>query len=215
MSGQLPTGSPLSSTSKLVTQFGAASATIQRALAVLKDEGLLGSRMGKSVYVRDRPQVVVEATTYIPLAPGRYSYQILEVAEVQTPADVAEALDLSAGEPAVLPRRLLLHAGEPVELSWSYYPTDLARGTDLGKHAKIAGGAPRVLAEIGHRQHYLVDRVSTRMATTEEIEALDLPSEVPVIRQFRVIYSTQDRAVEASVLVKGGNLYELQYRQGI
>ena len=50
------------------------------------------------------------------------------------------------------------------------------------------------------------------MPTTEEVEILDLPN-VPVIRQFRVIYSDSERPVEASVLVKGGHLYELLYRQ--
>ena len=35
----------------------------------------------------------------------------------------------------------------------------------------------------------------------------------PVIRQLRVIYSDNERPVEASVLIKGGHLYELLYRQ--
>jgi GntR family transcriptional regulator len=50
------------------------------------------------------------------------------------------------------------------------------------------------------------------MPTTEEVKLLDLPN-VPIIRQFRVIYSDNGRPVEASVLVKGGHLYELLYKQ--
>jgi len=53
------------------------------------------------------------------------------------------------------------------------------------------------------------------MPTTEEVELLDLPVNVPVIRQFRVIRSAAGRPVEASVLVKGGHVYELRYRQGV
>jgi GntR family transcriptional regulator len=34
-----------------------------------------------------------------------------------------------------------------------------------------------------------------------------------VIRQLRVVLSDDDRPVEASVLVKGAHLYELQFRR--
>ncbi|EHK88712.1 GntR family transcriptional regulator [Saccharomonospora azurea SZMC 14600] len=36
-----------------------------------------------------------------------------------------------------------------------------------------------------------------------------------MIRQLRVIYSDNERPVEASVLIKGGHLYELLYRQTV
>jgi GntR family transcriptional regulator len=71
-----------------------------------------------------------------------------------------------------------------------------------------------VLAELGYPQRYFVDAVSARMPTTEEVDLLALP-DVPVIRQFRVVYSDDHRPVEVSVLVKGSHLYELLYRQPI
>jgi GntR family transcriptional regulator len=112
----------------------------------------------------------------------------------------------------VIRRRLMRHKGEPVELDMSYYPSEIAAGTELADPGRIRGGAPRALAELGYPERYFTDRVSVRMPTTEEIGLLDLPN-VPVIRQFRVIYSDDDRPVEASVLIKGGHLYELLYRQ--
>jgi len=36
-----------------------------------------------------------------------------------------------------------------------------------------------------------------------------------VIRQLRVVYSDDERPVEASVLIKGAHLYELLYRQTV
>ena len=56
-------------------------------------------------------------------------------------------------------------------------------------------------------------RLSSRLPTTEELEALDLPDDVPVIRTVRTIYTDSSRPVEASVLVKGAHLYELEYRE--
>ena len=113
----------------------------------------------------------------------------------------------------LLPHRTVpRHRGAPVELDLSYYPAEIAAGTELAGHRKIRGGAPRVLADLGYPQRYFTDRVSARMSTTEEAGLLDLP-DVPVIRQFRVIYSDDERPVEVSVLIKGGHLYELLYRQ--
>jgi GntR family transcriptional regulator len=54
--------------------------------------------------------------------------------------------------------------------------------------------------------------VSVRVPTTEDFTALELSEDVPVIRQLRVIYSDRGVPVEASILVKPGHLYELQYR---
>jgi GntR family transcriptional regulator len=212
MAGDLAPGTQLPSTARLVAEFGVSNTTAQKALSVLKGEGYLTSRQGKGVYVRDRQPFRVEVGAYFTPSPGGYSYDLLETGEVQPPAEVAAALMTAPGGRAVLRRRLLRHDGRPVEIGWSYYPAELAAGTDLAAPRKMRGGAPRVLAELGYPQRYFTDAVSARMPTAEEASLLALP-DVPVIRQFRVIYSDNDRPVEASVLVKGAHLYELLYRQ--
>ncbi|SEG82890.1 transcriptional regulator, GntR family [Thermomonospora echinospora] len=211
MAGDLEPGTRLPSTARLVEEFGVANTTVQKALGVLKAEGYLTSRQGKGVFVRDRQPFRVEAGTYFTPEPGGYSYELLEVAEVVPPAEVGKVFGLDVSEPAQMRKRLLRHAGRPVEVGWSYYPLSLARGSALAEPHRIRGGAPRVLAEAGLPQRYHVDEVSARMPTTEEADLLSLPN-VPVIRQFRVVYSDGDRPVEASILVKGSHLYELQYR---
>lgn len=211
MAGDLPAGSQLPSTAHLVEQFGVSNTTVQKALSALKGEGYLTSRQGKGVYVRDRQPFRVEAGAYFEPSPGGFSYELLHVGQVPAPAEVAHALRTEPGDPAVLRQRLLRHAGQPVELEWSYYPLDLVHDTDLARPHRVRGGAPRVLAEIGHPQRYFVDAVSARMPTSEEVDVLALP-EVPVIRQFRVIYSDADMPVEASILIKGSHLYEVMYR---
>jgi GntR family transcriptional regulator len=102
-----------------------------------------------------------------------------------------------------------------VELSWSYYPTEIAARSPLAARTKISGGAPQALATLGYPQRDFIDRLSARAPTTEELETLELPDDVPVIRQFRIIYSDERRPVEASVLVKGAHFYELLYHQTI
>jgi GntR family transcriptional regulator len=77
----------------------------------------------------------------------------------------------------------------------------------------IRGGAPQALADLGFPQRRFMDRISVRQPTETEVQGLDLPPDVPVFRQFRVVYSDGERPVEVSVLIKGGHLYELSYRQ--
>lgn len=212
MAGEFEPGQQLPSTSELVERFGVAGTTIQKALGILKDEGFLMSRQGKGVFVRDRQPFRVPATAYFPPSPGGYSYEILDVSEVAPPTEVAQELGLSADDRVIVRKRLMRHGGDPVELDYSYYPADLARGTPLARNGRIRGGSPRVLAELGYPQDGFVDRVSSRMPTSEEIEVLDLP-QVPVIRQFRIMRSVGGRTVEVSVLVKGAHLYEVSYQQ--
>jgi GntR family transcriptional regulator len=215
MSGDMIPGEQLPSTQQLVDLYGAANATIQRALTTLKDEGFLRSQVGKGVYVRDKQPFVVDVAAYFSPTPGGYTYRLLDVREDQSPNDIAQALGLSDNDIVILRRRILLHDGSPVELSSSYYPIDIAAGTLLANRAKIRGGAPRALADLGYPERELVDRLSVRPPTTDELQLLELPDNVPVIRQLRVIYSDNDRPVEASSLVKGGHLYELRYHQVI
>lgn len=212
LTGDLAPGAQLPSTAQLMARFDAANATIQRALKSLKDEGFLNSRVGKGVFVRNQPPLVIDTGAYLP-PDGTFSYQLLDVETLDPPADVAAALGLADGGKAIRRRRILLHDGQPLELSASYYPVDIAAGTALSAPGKIKGGAPKILADLGLPQRTFVDRVSARPPTREEVEMLDLPVRTPVIRQLRVVLSDDDRPVEASALVKGAHLYELQFRR--
>lgn len=215
MNGDLAPEHRLPNNSELSVQFGVAGTTIQAALKILKDEGFLVGRKGQGVFVRSRQPFVVDVANYFQPSAGKYSYELLKVAEVPAPAQIARALEVPDGGKVVLRQRLLMHGGAPVELSNSYYPADLVRGTPLAGARKIRGGAPAALAELGFPQRSLTDEVSTRPPTTEELEILQLPSSVPVLQQFRTIFADEQRPVEASVLVKGGHLYVLRYSQQI
>ncbi|MFI2521980.1 UTRA domain-containing protein, partial [Streptomyces sp. NPDC018967] len=93
----------------------------------------------------------------------------------------------------------------------SYYPLAIAQGTAITDHRKIRGGTPALLAELGFPPRLSVDRVSARIPTQEQHQALSLPSDLPVLRTLRVVYSDDDRPIEATVMVKAGHLHELQY----
>lgn len=197
---------------ELMEKFGAANGTVQRAIAILRDEGFIDSRQGAQNKVRTEQMHIVRAGAYIAPEPNEYSFSLLEVKEVPAPLDVAEALEVEPGELVAMREQVMLRQGAPVELAQLYFPVDLARGTKLAIFRKIKGGVPAVFAELGLTLASPIrDVVTTRPPTTEELETLELPSNTPVLRTFRATRSQEGRPVEVQVLVKGGHLYGLEY----
>ncbi|MFD4540695.1 GntR family transcriptional regulator [Streptomyces bauhiniae] len=226
MSGDLAAGASLPSTVQLKERFDASNATIQKALQLLKDERLVVGRPGAAVMVREHRQRTMRPASYMAPAPSGEPYRwlteaaklgarpdssLLDVRETSAPADVAAALRITGDETVLLREQILTLDDEPVELVKSYYPMGIARGTAITEKRKIRGGTPALLAELGFPPRTSVDRVSARVPTQEQYRALRLPSDLPVLRTLRVVFSDAERPIEATVMVKAGHLYELQY----
>jgi GntR family transcriptional regulator len=224
----------LPGTAILAAWFKTTNNTIQHAVEILKAEGLVRGEkgVGTTVTVPNRTLVLADPDPQL----EKYRYEILDVATLPVslpagsfaltqerrknnpdpetvPADVARLLGLEADEVAVRRLRVMRvrETGEPVELSWSYYPVDLVEGTAAMRKVPITDGVKRILAERGYPQVGFEDRVSTRPPTKQELEVLDLPEYVSVLRTLRIVWSHDRKPVEATVMVKGGHLYELLY----
>jgi GntR family transcriptional regulator len=230
MSGDLAAGTQLPTTQQLMLQYAVTGQTVQRALAVLKDEGFVVGRAGVGVYVREMSPLAIEPAAYIPPSEQgepslwatqakrraqRGRVQLLDVRRVSPPAAVATALGLHEGAQSLLRQQLLLLDDEPVEVAWLYFPLEIAQGTPLTERKLIRSGTTRLLADLGYPPVEWVDQLSVRLATTEELELLELPDDVPVLRTLRTVSTSDGSPIEVSVLVKGGHRYELSYRQQV
>jgi GntR family transcriptional regulator len=226
MSGELPPGANLPSTAQLRTRFDASNATVQKALQLLKDERLVVGRAGAAVTVREhRQRTIRPAASLAPAATGEaYPWltvaakhgaeariTLLDVTETNPSADIRTALGLRNDDRAVLRSQLILIDDEPAELVKSYYPLDIARNTPLMDRHRIKGGTPTALRQLGHTPHHCVYRVSARVPTQEQFEALHLPGSLPVLCTLRVVYAADGSPIEATSMVKAGHLYELRY----
>lgn len=148
---------------------------------------------------------------------GRSGLQELrEVAEVDPPEDVAEALRLAAGEKVVVRRRTMLLDGQPIELTDSHFPGRIARGTALAEHRKIHGGSVTLLADRGYVADKAVEEITFRPAAADEAELLGLPLEAPVIVLFRTVLTAEGVPFEVSVMtmVPEGRRLRYQIRMG-
>jgi len=198
----------LPSFSQLAARYGASVNACQNAVQILKDEHLVKGQQGRGLTVHPPEIMVIEAGVYFEPKRGQLRYDVIEVGPAIAPSSVAALLgtdDVFARE------QLMLVAGEPVELVRNFYPADLARGTALASERNIPGGAHRVLAELGAAPRRLADVLSDRPPTRDEMKFLRLPAYASIVQTLRAVYAEDGRAVEVSVLVKGGHRTAVRY----
>ncbi|GAU65213.1 GntR family transcriptional regulator [Streptomyces sp. NBRC 110611] len=231
LSGAVLPGTALLS-DELRHRFAASGPAVLRALEMLEDEGLITGDAGIAaapdvLVLQHRQKTMRPSRGLTPAVPGqpyrwivearkrgvRASCALLEVKVVaEPPAPVVQALRLSAAwSAAVLRSQVLTFDDEPVGVVKSYFPLDIARGTALMERRRVRGGTPTLLSQLGYPPRRCVDSVSARIPTQEQYALLRLPSSLPVLRTFRVVYSDNDRPVEVNDTVEAGHLYELQY----
>lgn len=233
LDGEIEPDGQLPSSRELLAQFGAAAQTIKNAMSTLEAEGLVYTRRGAGVFARRHPQRTMTPAEYKqpPTDGSKYQWitaanskgldgrsELLDVTEVEPPALVRQAFMLAKGETALLRRQVLYLAPQdgdqeeqPCELVEVYIPLNLAEGTPIMERRRIKGGTGRVLLEAGFPSLRCVDKVTARWPTPQQQKALKLPTKLPVLRQFRVTYSVDDRPIQAEFMIKAGHLYELEY----
>jgi GntR family transcriptional regulator len=227
LSGDIEPDGDLPSTSEMRQLYDSSPTTIQNAIRMLKEEGLVVGQPGKSVQVRPHGMRTMRPADYLaPAAPDkafrwideaekkgmRAEIELLDVAEVEPPLSVSKAFGLAAGGTAILRRQLLKLNGEPAELADCYYPAEIGRGTALAEPKKIKGGTPKLLAELGYPPRQAVDLVAARTPTFDEGIFLQLPvPDLPVLRTFRRVFTEGNRVIEVTVMAKASHLYQLEY----
>lgn len=149
-------------------------------------------------------------------ADGRHGTQrIVRAGEADAPDRVAETLGLGRGARVVERRRIMYLDGVPSELTDTYYPLEIARGTALAGTAKIRGGAVRLLAELGHVGVRAQEDVAARLPTEGERAALELDEGEPVLELFRLTLGADGRPVQADLMVMPPRARRLRYEIGI
>ncbi|MFJ6664010.1 GntR family transcriptional regulator [Streptomyces sp. NPDC091383] len=147
---------------------------------------------------------------------GVGSQRVVQAGEVPAPTEVAALLAIGEGADVVVRQRIIYLDDQPTELTDTYYPVDVARGTRLEGTAKIRGGAVTLLAELGYTAHRVREEVSARMPTETERRVLDLADADPVLCMTRVTLDAagQPFQVDVSVFPASGQRlrYELEPR---
>ncbi|MEU7567458.1 UTRA domain-containing protein [Streptomyces fradiae] len=167
-------------------------------------------------YVTPRAEGQGDAWAEEAAARGREGTQrILFAGEVPAAEEPAALLGLAAGEPVVVRRRIIELDGRPCELTDTYYPVGIARGTPLAATAKIRGGAAALLARLGHTGSRVIEDVTAGLPTPEERDRLELASGQPVLRLARQILDARDRPIQADLMTMPAHDQRLRYEMRI
>lgn len=132
------------------------------------------------------------------------SQRLIEVTTATPPAEISDRLGVAEGGAAILRRRLMYVTDEPVELVDSWYPEAIASGTALAEHKKIRGGAPTLLAELGHTPQRVIEEVGMRPSTSDEAAQLGITAGENVLTLLRTLLLADDQPLEASLMVMKG-----------
>lgn len=224
--GEYRPGHQLPSTAALKQSYGVSNQTVQNALNVLRDEGLIEGRPGAGVFVRARPTVKRLARNRLSRAErdaGRGAFMTDATAggfevDVQVgirfePADhaTAETLRIAEGDEVVVRERVMSADGVPVQLATSRLPRAITRGTRIEQTDTGSGGTHKRLEEAGHLLDHGTELVVGRPATANEAELLRLQPGAPVLEVVRVVTTTEGVPVEVNRMVLAGERYELVY----
>lgn len=225
LSGELADGARLPSLSELASSHGVSTDVARQAVAALRAERLAVSRHGAGTFV-SRFALITRSS------PGRLSRARwgagdaiqdadtgvrlrtvgVAVNEVPAPDFVAAALGVASGDAVLARSRRFLVEHRPVQLSTSYMPLDIVRGTAATYTDPGPGGVYARLADLGHTPARFVERVSARAPYPEERTALEMAGSGGLVYEIvRLAYTEPGRCVEVNRMVLDAAAYELEY----
>lgn len=205
--GEWSPGDEVPSERQLAADWGVARPTATKALDVLRREGLLAGRQGAGTFVIEPGALRRQAEDrYVRSRQTGHIYlpneraQILRAEVVDAPAHVAQSLGVEPCVPVVRRQRLTLRDDEPVELSTSWFAGDLAEVAPrlLEVERIIEGTLSYVEAATGRTATLARDRVSARLATSEERELLALPDPCAVVITHHTVVDANELVLDYS-----------------
>lgn len=225
-SGEYRPGHQIPSGRALAYRYGVSRPTVQKAIEILRTEGLIVGQQGAGWFVREKPVV-------IRIGPSRLSRAERDAGRGCSVSDGASSgqavssdttvrfepacertateLHIEPGDEITVRERLINADGQPVQLSTSRLPRAVTRGTAIERQNTGKGGTYKRLEEAGHTLGRFEERVATRLATSEEITALRLAPGSPVLTITRIAYETTGEPLEINDMVLAGDRYELVY----
>lgn len=224
-SEELTASGKMPSERALRDHYGVSLMTVRQALGVLKDEGVLESRVGSGWYVAQWRPIVRNATKRLSAAQwteGRSMWDVdiedrdmtasdVQIELIDAPAEVARAMDLEEGTQVWRRNRRYVVDDEIVMRATSYIPDDLARGTRITQLDTGPGGTYARLREAGHGPVRFSEQNRCRLATPAETEDLRLAAGSPVIEQHRSAIRADGRVVEVNRMILDASRFLLVY----
>jgi len=199
--GEWQPGQPIPSEMELAARFKVSQGTVRKAIDEMAAENLVMRRQGKGTFVASHAE---EQTQYRFLrltpdagGPAALQRRLLDCRRMRSTAEVAQALQLPAGEPVVEVRRLLLEGDVPVVLDDLWLPGAAFKGLDAAKLEDWRGPLYRLFeSEYSVRMIRAEEKIRAVAADAQEAALLQVPVGAPLLSVERRSFTYGDRPVE-------------------
>lgn len=223
--GDIPAGARIPTEARLVADYRVSTIAVRNAIAILKAEGLVDGRRGSGVYVRSVRRLVREAhNSDLRSVPGSpFARDSARAGHAGTwehhsehgraTLEIARRLGIGPGDGVMRTRYVFLADDEPIQMSVSYEPLALTRGTPVEWPERCGTtGVVNRFDLVGLHVDSCEERVRDRPARPEEIDGLRLPPRRGHVQTIQRTYFAKEQAVETADIVFPAGRYEIVYR---
>lgn len=193
--GEWATGTQIPNEDRLGAMLGISRITLRHALRNLEEAGLLRREHGRGTFVRSATVVAgargltsfTDEMQTLGLAVGT---RLLEADMVPASAEMADALDIAAGEPLLRLRRLRLGNAAPIGIQTAHLPAALVPGLyEIADQVDSLYETLRTrfgIAPVKAKEVYRVGQVQS-----EDAELIQQPAGTPAFVVERIAYSSR------------------------
>lgn len=213
-SGAISAGAYLPSENDLCAEYGVSRITAKRAMNELAQAGLVARERGRGTRVLDnRLSPVFSASIEgwrenVSSMGQRTSAQVLEFDYVSVPVEVADALEIEAGETVQHTVRVRRQNGEPFSYLVTYVPEDIGRRykrKDLGNNP-----LHKLLERAGVQIAAARQTLTATLADPLIAGVLEIPVGGPLIEVERVVRDDTGRPVQFIRVLYRPDLYRFE-----
>ncbi|MEO1131321.1 MAG: phosphonate metabolism transcriptional regulator PhnF [Cyanobacteria bacterium J06639_1] len=214
-SGIYRVGDQLPTEAQLSDRFNVNRHTLRRAIAMLRDEGLLRVDRGRGTFVAAKPIRYpigkrVRFNEALKAHGKEGGYRLLRASEVPVEGAVARNLNLPVGASAVVIERIGLADGQPIDVTNGYFPSD--RFPDLVERAQNMKSLSKLLREEYDCDHIRRSTcVSARTVKPNDARILGVPLNSPILLVESINCDRDGTVVEYGVTRFRGDSMELLF----
>ncbi len=202
--GEWRPGEAIPSEMDLAARFKVSQGTVRKAIDELAADNLLVRRQGKGTFVATHAEQKIQYR-FLRLAPdvaetgagAGAQRHFIDCRRSRAPADVARALQLKAGEPAVEIRRVLSFAGRAVVLDDIWLPGSLFKGLSAERLSDYRGPMYALFeAEFGVRMIRAEEKIRAVAADAAAAHWLKVAEGAPLLLVERLSFTYEGKPVE-------------------
>lgn len=193
----------LPSENQLSDRFGVNRHTLRKAIALLKDEGLLRTDKGRGIFVATPPLEYpigkrVRYNEALEAQGKKGSYELLKTTQIAAESDIAKKLKIKIGEPVAIFEYLGFADKHPLHLTTSYFPLTIF--PDLLDYLKEVESVSKLMKEAYGCEHIRrCTYVSARQVRPQDARLLQVALNQSILLVESINEDQKGRVIEYGV----------------